>query len=138
MVRRISRKHYPPPKRGQILEKINSNNLCLHNQNSQTLLNPSSGSFFAIDLTLSNPSIYTDYNWRVYKDPCCSDHYPIIMEKFTMKKLRTTNKTPTMEFQKSKLEILQKTMPYHTNPRIKYKSRRTHNTFYQHPYYNNK
>ena len=34
-------------KRGQILEKIiNSNNLCLPNQNSQTHLNPSSGSFF--------------------------------------------------------------------------------------------
>ena len=57
-------------KRGQILEKItNSNNLCLHNQNSQTHLNPSSGSFSAIDLTLSDPLIFIDYNWRVYKDP---------------------------------------------------------------------
>ena len=53
-------------KRGQILEKIiNRNNLCLYNQNSQTHLNPSSGSFSAIDLTLSDPSIFTDYNWRV-------------------------------------------------------------------------
>ena len=73
-------------KRGQILEKIiNSYNLCLHNQNSQTHLNPSSGSFSAIDLTLSDPSIFTDYNWRVYKDPFGSDHYPIIMENSTIK-----------------------------------------------------
>ena len=63
------------PTRGQILEKlINCNDLCLHNQNSQTHLNPSSGSFSAIDLTLSEPSMFTDYNWRVYKDPCDSDH----------------------------------------------------------------
>ena len=49
-------------KRGrQILEKIiNRNNLCLYNQNSQTHLNPSSGSFSAIDLAVSDPSIFTD------------------------------------------------------------------------------
>ena len=39
-----------------------------------------------------------------------------------------------MELQKSKFEILQKIIPYYTNPRIKYKSRRTHNTFYKHPH----
>ena len=91
-------------KRGQILKKINSNNLYLHNQNSQTYLNPSSGSFSVLDLTLSDPLIFID--WRVYKDPCGSDHYPI-MENYN-KKLRTPNKTPSMEFQKSKLANLQK------------------------------
>ena len=40
-----------------------------------------------------------------------------------------------MEVQKSKLAILQKTMAYHTNPRNKYKSRKTYNTFYQYPHY---
>ena len=63
---------------------INSNNLYLHNQNSQTHHDPSSDSFSAIDLTLSDSSIFTDYNWRVYEDPC--DHYPIIMENSTKKK----------------------------------------------------
>ena len=82
-------------KRGQILEKIiNSNNLCLLNQNSQTHLNPSSGSFSAIDLTLSNPSIFTDYNCRVYKDPCSSDHYPIILENSTIKNSEPQIKPP--------------------------------------------
>ena len=48
-------------KRGQILENIiNTNNLCPHNQKSQPHLNPSSGSFSAIDLTLSDPTILTD------------------------------------------------------------------------------
>ena len=47
-------------------------------------------------------------------------------------------KPPTMEFQKSKLAILQKAMPYPINPRIKYKLRRTHNTFYQQPHYHSK
>ena len=56
-----------------------------------------------------DPSIFTDYNWRVYKDPCGSDHYLIIMENSTIKKFRTTNTPPhQMEFRKSKLEILQK------------------------------
>ena len=109
-------------KREQILEEIiNNKNLCLHNWKSQIHLDPSSGLSSAIDLTLSEPSIFIDYNWRVYKDPCVSDYYPVIMENSTIKKLGTTNKTPTMAFQKNKLEILQKTMPYHTNPRIKYK-----------------
>ena len=47
-------------KRDQTLEKkiINSNNLFLHNQKSQTRLDPSLSTFFAVDLTLSDPSIF--------------------------------------------------------------------------------
>ena len=48
---------------------INSNNSCTQNQNSQTHFNPFSGSFFTIDLTLGDPSFFTDYNGRVYKTP---------------------------------------------------------------------
>ena len=76
----------------------------LQDKNSQTHLNRSAGSFSAIDLTPSDTSIFTDYNWRVYTDPCSSDHYPIIMENSTIKKFRTTS----IKFQKSKLAILQK------------------------------
>ena len=80
-------------KRGQILEKIinrhkgivRSPDLSIYNQNSQTHLNPSPGLFSAIELTLSDPSIFTDYNWSVYKDPCGSDHYPMIIENSTIK-----------------------------------------------------
>ena len=73
---------------------INSDNSCLHNQNSQTHVNPSSASFSAIDLILSDPSIFTDYNWRVYKYPCSSDHYPIITENSTIKNSEPLIKPP--------------------------------------------
>ena len=53
---------------------------------SQTHLTSSSGTFSAIDLTLHDLSIFIDYKWRVYRDPCGSDHYPIIMENSTIKK----------------------------------------------------
>ena len=65
-----------------------------YNQNSQTHLNPSSCSFSAKDLTPSDPSIFTDYNWRVYKDPCGSDHYPIIIENSTIKNSEPEIKPP--------------------------------------------
>ena len=68
-------------KRGQTLEKIiNNNNLCLHNQKAKTHLSSSSGTFSAIDLTLSDPATFIVYNWRVHEDSCSSDHVPIIIE----------------------------------------------------------
>ena len=89
-------------KRGQILEKIiNSNNLCLHNQNSQTHLNPFSGSYSVIDLTLNDPSMFTDYNWRIYKDSCSSDHYPIIIENSTIKSSEPQIKPPRWNFKRA-------------------------------------
>ena len=68
-------------KKGTDLEKvINSNNLCTLNNKSPTYLNPSTGSYSAIDITLSDLSIYMDYTWKVHDDPCGSDHFPIILE----------------------------------------------------------
>ena len=55
-------------------------NLYLYNQKSLTHLDPSLGTFSAIDLTLSDPLFFLDYNWRVYKDLCSSDLYRIIIE----------------------------------------------------------
>ena len=68
-------------KKGRDLEKvINSNNLCILNNKSPTYLNPSTGSYSAIDVSLSDPSSYMDYVWKVHNDPCGSDHFPIILE----------------------------------------------------------
>ena len=68
-------------KRGQTLEKIiDNNNLCLHNRKAQTHLSSSLGTFSAIDLTLSDPATFIEYNWRVHEDSCGSDHFPIIIE----------------------------------------------------------
>ena len=36
--------------------------------------------FLAIDLTLCDPSLFIDFNWKVYKHFCRSNHYLIIME----------------------------------------------------------
>ena len=84
-------------KRGQTLEKIiNNNNLCLHNQKAQTHLSSSSGTFSAIDLTLSDPATFIEYNWRVHEDSCGSDHFPIIIENTKPGKSdpQTVSKTP--------------------------------------------
>ena len=64
-------------KKGSDLEKvIKSNNLCILNNKTPTYLNPSTGCYSAIDITLSDPSSYMDYTWRAL------DHFPIIL-KFT-------------------------------------------------------
>ena len=70
----------------------------LHNQKSQTHLDPPSGTFSAIDLTLSDSSIFIDYNWRVYKDLCCNDHYPIKIENSIIKNSETQTNPPVMNF----------------------------------------
>ena len=69
-------------KKARCLKKIIiiNNNLWLYNQNYQTPLDPSLVTFSAIDHTLSDPSIFIESNWRIYKDPFDSDHYPIIMK----------------------------------------------------------
>ena len=59
---------------------IKSNNLCTLNNKSPTYLNPSSSYYSIIDITLSDPSSYMDYTWKVHDDPCGSDHFPIILE----------------------------------------------------------
>ena len=68
--------------KGKLVEAtINRNNLCLYNNNkSYTYLHPASGSYSSIDLTLSDPSIFLDYSWKVHDDTCGSDHFPIILE----------------------------------------------------------
>ena len=68
-------------KKGTDLEKvINSNNLCIVNNKSPIYLNLSTGFYSAIDTTLSDPSSYMDYTWKVHDDPCGSDHFPMILE----------------------------------------------------------
>ena len=68
-------------KKGKDLEKvIQNNNLCILNNKSHSYLNPFTGSYSAIDLTLCDPVSYMDYGWKVHDDLCCSDHFPILLE----------------------------------------------------------
>ena len=89
---------------------INNNNLCLHNRKAQTHLSSSSGTFSAIDLTLSDPATFIEYNWRVHEDSCGSDHFPIIIENTKPGKSdpQTVSKTPRRNFKKANWQAYKK------------------------------
>ena len=61
-------------------EGNHSNNLYILNKKSPTYLNPSTGSYSAIDIKLSDPLSYIDYTWKVHDEPCSNDHFPILPE----------------------------------------------------------
>ena len=63
------------PKKQNTENIISNNNLCLFNSKSQTHLDPSSATYAALDLTLSDPSIFLDFSRNVYGDTCRSDHF---------------------------------------------------------------
>ena len=87
-------------KKGKDLEKIiNNNNLCVLNNKTPTYLNPSSGSYSAIDLTLTDPSSYMDYTWKVHNDLCGSDHFPIVIE--VLQPSRDNNRPPCWKTNKA-------------------------------------
>ena len=78
------------------LKKIinNNNNLYLHNQKAQNHLSSSSGTFSAVDLILSDPATFIEYNWRVHEDSCGSDHFPIIIENTKLGKSEPQSQKP--------------------------------------------
>ena len=67
--------------RGQQLEDlIVKNYLILFNDKSHTYFHSASGTFTSIELTLSSPSLFLDFSWKVGPDPCGSDHFPLLLE----------------------------------------------------------
>ena len=66
--------------KGRIIEDVINRNNILYNNKSYTYLHPGTGTYSAIDLTLADASIFLDYSWKVHKDTCGSDHFPIILE----------------------------------------------------------
>ena len=70
--------------KGRLLERfIDAHALCLFNDGSDTYLHPGTGTYTAIDLSLTNSDILTDFSWQVMGDLCGSDHFPIILENDT-------------------------------------------------------
>ena len=68
-------------RKGSSLENIiQNNNICLFNNGNSTYFHPATGTYSAIDLSLSDPSVYLDYSWSVDDDTCGSDHFPVILE----------------------------------------------------------
>ena len=52
----------------------------MYNNKSNTYLHPATGTYSAIDLTICDPNLFLDYNWKVHDDTCGSDHFPILLE----------------------------------------------------------
>ena len=70
-------------KKGKVIESLlNQHQLCMYKK-SNTYLHPATGTYSAIDLSICDPSLFLDYNWKVHDDTCRSDHFPILLENIT-------------------------------------------------------
>ena len=47
------------------------------------MYNNKSNTYSAIDLTICDPNLFLDYNWKVHDNTCGSDHFPILLENTT-------------------------------------------------------
>ena len=66
--------------RGLMLENLFSDlNLCLLNDGSKTHYYSANGGFSSIDLSVCDPSLVLEFEWKVHGDLCGSDHFPIIL-----------------------------------------------------------
>ena len=66
--------------KGKIVEDLlGKNQICLFNDESPTYINPHTLKPSSIDLTLCDPSIFTDFSWSVEDDLHGSDHFPIVL-----------------------------------------------------------
>ena len=86
-------------KKGKVIESLlNQHQLCMYNNKSYTYLHPATGTYSAIDLSICDPSLFLDYNWKVHDDTCGSDHFPILLENTTDE---LSKKTPSWNLGKA-------------------------------------
>ncbi|KAL2076962.1 hypothetical protein ACEWY4_027447 [Coilia grayii] len=64
--------------KGKALEDFIAKN-DLWNDGSPTYLHPGHGTYSAIDLSICDPNLLTDFFWHVNDDLCWSDHFPVII-----------------------------------------------------------
>ena len=116
-------------KRGHTIENfMNTNHLCLLNNESPTYLHPATGTHSVIDLTLSNPTIYLDYNWKTSLDNCRSDHYPIILERLEPE---PEEKIPCWNLQKAKQEHFKRLCHVILNPKANINKKKAQHLFHK-------
>ena len=73
-------------KKSKIIELLlNKHHLCICNNRSNTYLYPVTGTYALIDLTICNPELFLDYDWKVHDDTCGSDHFSILLQNMTNK-----------------------------------------------------
>ena len=71
-------------KKGKVIESLlNQHPFCMYNNNSNTYLHPATGLYYAIGLSICDPSLFLDYNWKVHDDTCGIDHFPILLQNAT-------------------------------------------------------
>lgn len=67
--------------KGKTIEDfLNDHTLCLFNDGSPTYLHPGHGTFSAIDLSICDPALFLEFEWRVLEDTHGSDHFPIVLQ----------------------------------------------------------
>ena len=85
--------------KGKNIEKLLSDHqLCIFNDGANTYLHPATGTYTAIDLSITNPELIQDYKWFVHDDLCGSDHFPTVLESITP---CPTNLVPRWNFNKA-------------------------------------
>ncbi|WP_370607161.1 hypothetical protein [Solemya velum gill symbiont] len=57
-----------------------NNNLCSFNDEPLTFLHSRHGTFSSIDLSISDPSLFLDFEWSIENDLHGSDHVPLILK----------------------------------------------------------
>ena len=68
-------------KKGKVIESLlNQHQLCMYNNKFQTYLHPATCTYSAIHLTICNPNLFLDYNWKVHDDTCGSGYITILLE----------------------------------------------------------
>ena len=73
-------------KKGKIIEPLlNRHQLCIYNNRSNTYLHPATGTYSLIDLTICDPNLFLDYDWKVHHSTCGNDHFPILFQNKTNK-----------------------------------------------------
>jgi len=66
-----------------IEDLLSDHRLCVFNDGSNTYLHPASGTYSAIDVSITDPQLLPDFKWSVHDDLCGSDHFPTILESIT-------------------------------------------------------
>jgi endonuclease/exonuclease/phosphatase family metal-dependent hydrolase len=64
----------------KIEDFLSQEGLCIFNDGTDIYLHPGNGSYLAIDLTVTDPSLLLDFSWKVHDELCGNDHFPIIVE----------------------------------------------------------
>ena len=87
-------------KKSKVIESLlNQHQLCMYNNKSNTYLYPATVTYSAIvRLTICDPNLFLNYNWKVHDNTCGSNHFPILLENSTYE---LSKRTPSWNQEKA-------------------------------------